>query len=279
MAVGAARDADFDNLSIDLIYGLPSQTKSDWADTLMRAIDLRPEHISCYGLTLEPGTPMYKYHGSPFLPSDDEQADMYLYASDMLEHYGYGQYEISNFAIQNFECRHNLKYWTLGEYLGFGAAAHSCMGGARFSYVKDADRYIIGVMRDLNIVDEYERITPIERASEYVMLGMRTARGIEGGEYTLKYRSDFRPLEATLREFAAKGWAYKTDEGRWRFTSSGFLLSNLLIGALLEAQSGSRVAVNPWMKEAFDAEEKTELPPDDEELFRDMYMKGRSREQ
>ena len=245
----------------------------------MRAIDLRPEHISCYGLTLEPGTPMYKYHGSPFLPSDDEQADMYLYASDMLEHYGYGQYEISNFAIQNFECRHNLKYWTLGEYLGFGAAAHSCMGGARFSYVKDADRYIIGVMRDLNIVDEYERITPIERASEYVMLGMRTARGIEGGEYTLKYRSDFRPLEATLREFAAKGWAYKTDEGRWRFTSSGFLLSNLLIGALLEAQSGSRVAVNPWMKEAFDAEEKTELPPDDEELFRDMYMKGRSREQ
>ena len=134
-------------------------------------------------------------------------------------------------------------------------------------------------MRDLNIVDEYERITPIERASEYVMLGMRTARGIEGGEYTLKYRSDFRPLEATLREFAAKGWAYKTDEGRWRFTSSGFLLSNLLIGALLEAQSGSRVAVNPWMKEAFDAEEKTELPPDDEELFRDMYMKGRSREQ
>lgn len=279
MAVEAVRDAGFDNLSIDLIYGLPSQTKSDWADTLMRAIDLRPEHVSCYGLTLEEGTPMYKYKGSPFLPSDDEQADMYLYASDMLEHYGYSQYEISNFAIKGFECRHNMRYWKLEEYLGFGAGAHSCMGGARFSYVKDADRYIIGVLRDLNIVDEYERITPVERASEYIMLGMRTAHGIDGEEYTRLYRSDFRPLGQTLEEFAKKGWAYKKDDGRWRFTSSGFLLSNLLIGALLEAQSGSRVAVNPWMKEAFDAEEKTELPPDDEELFRDMYMKGSRREQ
>ena len=82
-----------------------------------------------------------------------------------------------------------------------------------------------------------------------------------------------------LEEFEKKGWACKNGEDRWRFTSSGFLLSNLLIGALLEAQSGSRVAVNPWMKEAFDAEEKTELPPGDEELFRDMYMKGREREQ
>ena len=172
-----------------------------------------------------------------------------------------------------------MRYWTLGEYLGFGAGAHSCMGGARFSYVKDADRYIIGVLRDLNIVDEYERITPVERASEYIMLGMRTAHGIDGEEYTRLYRSDFRPLGQTLEEFAKKGWAYKKDDGRGRFTSSGFRLSNLLIGALLEAQSGSRVAVNPWMKEAFDAEEKTELPPDDEELFRDMYMKGNRREQ
>ena len=85
LAMTAAREAGFDNVSVDLIYGLPSQTKGDWADTLMRVIELRPEHISCYGLTLEPGTPMYdRYKGSPFLPGDDEQADMYPYASDML---------------------------------------------------------------------------------------------------------------------------------------------------------------------------------------------------
>ena len=111
------------------------------------------------------------------------------------------------------------------------------------------------------------------------MLGMWTAPVISGEESPRLYRSDFRPLGQTLEEFAKKGCDYKKDDGRWRFTSSGFLLSNLLIGALLEAQSGSRVAVNPWMKEAFAAEEKTELPPDDEELFRDMYMKGNRREQ
>ena len=270
-AMIAAREAGFDNVSVDLIYGLPSQTKGDWADTLMRVIELRPEHISCYGLTLEPGTPMYeRYSGSPFLPSDDEQADMYLYAVDMLEHYGYKQYEISNFAVPGYESKHNMRYWRLSDYLGFGAGAHSCMGGARFSYVRDADQYIVGVLRDQNIVDEYTPITNVERGSEYIMLGMRTVMGIAEDEYTNVYRADFAPIEKTLRLFAEKGWAQETD-GRWHFTAQGFLLSNLLIGALIEAQSGTRVAVNPWMKPAFDAEEKTTLPPDEDELFREQY--------
>ena len=271
-AVIAAREAGFDNLSIDLIYGLPSQTAGDWADTLMRVIELRPEHISCYGLTLEPGTPMYqRYKGSPILPSDDEQADMYLYAVETLEHYGYKQYEISNFAVPGYESKHNMRYWRLSDYLGFGAGAHSCVDGARFSYVRDADMYIVGVLRDQSIVDEYTPITNVERGSEYIMLGMRTSMGIEAEEYTNVYRADFAPIERTLRLFEQKGWAKCTD-GRWSFTTQGFLLSNLLIGALLEAQSGSRVDVNPWMRPAFDAEEKTKLPPGDEELFWQKYL-------
>ncbi len=276
-AVQAAREAGFDNLSIDLIYGLPSQTRADWADTLMKTIDLRPEHISCYGLTLEKGTPMYKYQGSPFLPSDDEQADMYLYAVDLLAHYGYAQYEVSNFAIKGYESRHNLGYWTLKDYLGFGAGAHSCIGGARFSYVRDADAYIVGVLGDQKIVDEYESVTSLERSSEYLMLGMRTVRGVSAEEYTRICLADFKPIGDTLRLFARKGWAVQEEEGNWHFTPSGFLLSNLLIGALLESQSSGRVAVTPWMKAAFDAEEKTELPPGEEELFREMYEKRRGR--
>lgn len=271
-AVIAAREAGFDNLSIDLIYGLPSQTAADWADTLMRVIELRPEHISCYGLTLEPGTPMYeRYKGSPILPGDDEQADMYLYAVETLEHYGYKQYEISNFAVPGYESKHNMRYWRLGEYLGFGAGAHSCVDGARFSYVRDADMYIVGVLRDQSIVEEYTPITNVERGSEYIMLGMRTSMGIEAEEYTNVYRANFAPIERTLKLFADKGWA-KCSDGRWSFTTQGFLLSNLLIGALLEAQSGSRVDVNPWMRPAFDAEEKTKLPPGDEELFWQKYL-------
>ena len=113
MTVKNARTAGFDNVSLDLIYGLPSQTRSDWADTLAKAIALRPEHISGYGLKLEEGTPMYELKDSPLIPSDDEQADMYLCMVDELRRYGYEQYEISNFSIPGYESRHNLKYWQL----------------------------------------------------------------------------------------------------------------------------------------------------------------------
>lgn len=271
-AVARARDAGFDNLSLDLMYGLPSQTKGDWADTLGRALELKPEHLSCYGLKLEEGTPMARYKDSPFLPSDDEQADMYLYAVEQLRHFGYPQYEISNFSLRGYESKHNLKYWRLEDYMGFGAGAHSCVNGVRYSFVRDLKGYISGVSGDNEIVDEYERISPVERASEYIMLGMRTVRGISAGEYHRVYRSDFDPIEKLLEDFVAKGWAVREGDA-WHFTSSGFLLSNVLIGALLEAQSGSRVSVNPWMRKAFDAEEKTELPPGEDEAFREAILR------
>ena len=134
LAFSAARKAGFDNISLDLIYGLPSQTKSDWADSLARIVEMHPEHISCYGLKLEEGTPMYReYKDSPVLPSEDEQADMYSYAAEMLERYGYRQYEISNFCAPGFESLHNLKYWNLDDYMGFGPGAHSCVGNLRYS--------------------------------------------------------------------------------------------------------------------------------------------------
>ncbi|NCB51195.1 MAG: radical SAM family heme chaperone HemW [Clostridia bacterium] len=271
-AVKNARDAGFDNISLDLIYGLPSQTKADWSDTLAKAMELRPEHISCYGLKLEEGTPMYQYKDSPFLPDDDEQADMYLYAVELLSHYGYAQYEISNFSIRGYESKHNLKYWRLEDYMGFGAGAHSYIDGLRYSFIKDIEKYIAGVSGQADIVDECDQVSALEHASEYIMMSMRTVRGLSAGEYHKLYRSDFAPIEKLLDDFVKNGWAVR-EEDSWHFTSSGFLLSNVLIGALLEAQSGNRVAVNPWMREAFDAEEKTELPPGEDEVFRDSIGK------
>ncbi len=248
-AVESARKAGFDNLSLDLIYGLPSQRKDDWAETLSRALKLRPEHLSCYGLKLEEGTPMYaQYKDSPFLPSDDEQADMYLYAEETLERYGYSQYEISNFSLKGYESRHNLKYWTLQDYMGFGPGAHSCVSGVRYSYIRDLDGYISGVLGDTNIVDEYETVQRLDRAAEYIMLGMRMNRGISGEEYHNIYRSGFDAIERILKGFEKHGWA-KYQDGRWSFTSSGFLLSNLLIGALLEAQAEYKLSGNPWVLE------------------------------
>ena len=268
-----ARDAGFENISLDLIYGLPSQSKSDWAETLARIIELHPEHISCYGLKLEEGTPMYeRYKGSPILPDDDEQADMYFYAADVLERYGYKQYEISNFAAKGFESKHNLKYWELDDYMGFGPGAHSCVGNLRYSFVKDLTQYISGVARGASIIDEYRQIDPLERAVEYIMLGMRTSNGISEHDYRTRCQCDWRPIHKVLLAFAEKGWAEKTGD-RWHFTVPGYLISNTLIGILLEAQAGGRVEGNPWLEEAFAAEEKIDLPKGEDELFQELYQK------
>lgn len=222
IAVDTAREAGFENVSLDLIYGLPSQTRGDWADTLSRALELHPEHLSCYGLKLEEGTPMYRsYLGSPLIPDEDEQADMYLYTVDTLAHYGLKQYEISNFAIPGYESRHNLKYWQLGDYMGFGPGAHSCAGGVRYSYVRDLDRYVSAVVGDSMIIDEYEQIVPIQKATEYLMLGMRTTHGISEKEYHRIYRSDWEPIEETFELFERKGWAERDGE-RWHLTPAGF---------------------------------------------------------
>ena len=199
-AVKLIRAEGFDNLSVDLIYGLPTQSRSDWADTLSNALALLPEHLSCYGLKVEEGTPICKYQDSPLLPNDDDQADMYLYMTDVMERYGYQQYEISNFARPGRQSRHNLKYWQLDEYMGFGPAAHSYVGGVRYSYVRDLKKYLDGVENGGSIVDEYEKIDKAESAAEYIMLGMRTTRGISKDEYFAIYRSGFDKIEYLLSE-------------------------------------------------------------------------------
>ena len=274
-AVDTARRAGFENVSLDLIYGLPSQTKGDWADTLSRALELHPEHLSCYALKLEEGTPMYRrYLGSPLIPDEDEQADMYLYTVDTLKHYGFEQYEISNFAVPGYESRHNMKYWRLEDYMGFGPGAHSCVNGVRYSYVRDLDKYISAVVGDSMIIDEYEPIVPVQKAAEYLMLGMRTVHGISQAEYHRIYRSDWTPIEETFELFDKKGWATKKD-GRWSLTPAGFLISNVLINAVLEAQTGAKVENNPWMKGAFEASAKQTLPEGELERFEEKY-RGRT---
>lgn len=269
-AVRDARSVGFGNISLDLIYGLPSQTKSDWADTLAKALALKPEHLSCYGLKLEEGTPLYSYKGSPFLPDDDEQADMYLYMVETLENFGYPQYEISNFSLEGYQSRHNLKYWKLQDYMGFGPGAHSCVAGLRYSFAANLEHYISGVLSGGDILDEYEEISPLDRAAEYIMLGMRTVRGISGREYYRIYRNDFEPIAALLDSFRKKGWAEESANGRWRFTTTGFLLSNPLIGALLEMQSKQKLSSNPWLLEDEDdfvLDEEELSPPTGDELF------------
>lgn len=254
-AMKIARAEGFNNISIDLIYGLPTQTKNSFAETLFKAIALQPQHISCYGLKIEEGTPICEYKDTEWLPTNDDQADMYLYMTDVLEEYGYSQYEISNFALPGYESKHNLKYWQMEDYMGFGPGAHSCIDNVRYSYVRDIDAYIYGINNGGDIIDEYEVIDKLERATEYIMLRMRTTAGISRDEYNRVYRSGFDRLEYLLQEYAKKGWVIE-DRGRWKFTSSGFLLSNILIGTLLEAQSHEKISAVPWIRT--EAEENIE---------------------
>ena len=238
-AVETARQAGFRNVSLDLIYGLPGQSRTDWADTLDRAIALNPEHLSCYGLKIEEGTPLWEKRNDPDIPDDDTQADMYLYAVERLAAAGYGQYEISNFSRTGFASRHNLKYWQLGDYAGFGASAASCMGNQRYTFLRDVDGYILSVENGGELVCESEEIPLFERASEYIMLGLRTTFGISAGEYERRYLASFTDMEKLLMSYARMGLARQTAD-RWRFTPQGFLLSNQLISELLDAQAEQR---------------------------------------
>ena len=235
-AVAAARKAKFNNVSLDLIYGLPGQTQESWAKTLEAAIALDPEHISGYGLKVEEGTPLAdRVAAGEVLPDDDAQADAYLAMVARLGAAGYGQYEISNFAKEGFSSRHNLKYWTLSPYLGFGPGAHSDFGDRRYAFMRDLEGYITAVENGGRILSEETVIPQRERGSEYLMLRLRTTHGIEEWGYRREFFMEFDPILALLVDYERQGWAERRDR-RWRFTPEGFLRSNVLIGQLLEAQ-------------------------------------------
>ncbi len=236
-AVSDIRQAKIENLSLDLIYGLPGQTMADWEDTLEKALALDPEHLSCYGLKVEPDTPLARQVEEGLaLPDEDQQADFYLRTVDLLRQHGYRQYEISNFAKPGRESRHNLKYWLGREYVGFGPGAHSYFQGHRYAYPRDLEGYIQAISAGCAQVEHVQPVPPPEQAKEYLLLRMRTARGIEEWEYRRKFGLNFEPIARRLEFFEDHRWAEQTDH-RWHFTPQGFLLSNTLILDLLEAQA------------------------------------------
>ncbi len=235
-AVARIRKAGFRNLSVDLMYGLPGQSLTAWQETLTHVLQLAPEHISCYGLKVEEGTPLYEYQEYCNLADDDTQADMYLSAVEILNSKGYRQYEISNFCRKGNVSRHNLKYWTGGEYLGFGPNASSDFAGRRFTAVRDLHGYIEGIFSGGQVLQEIQEVPAKERAGEYLMMRLRTVSGIDPKEYEKKFLLPFAPLEAALQKHKQQRLAVKTYDGRWHLTPAGFLVSNSIISDLLLIQ-------------------------------------------
>ena len=229
-AVAAARMAKIRNISLDLIYGLPNQTMEQWQDTVRTAVALDVQHLSCYGLKVEEGTPLYQRRHEIDLPDDEAQAEMYLWTVEYLAAKGYEQYEISNFARKGFESRHNQKYWAMEPYAGFGPGAHSDFGDVRFAYERDLASYIKGNLT----LSEREELSDRDRIQEYIMLSLRTRAGIDRLYFERQYRQRFEPMERLLVQYESHGLARRTASG-WALTPQGFLLSNAIIVSLQEA--------------------------------------------
>lgn len=175
-----AEKAGFSNISLDLMFGLPNQNVSDWSETLKKAAECGAKHISCYALTIEEGTPFSKMALN--LPNGDVQREMYDLAVDFLKQRGYFRYEISNFAKIGYQSRHNLKYWSLDEYAGFGAGAHTFLDERRFANEKDVINYINGAPFEI-----LQEMCKSDLMSEFMFLGLRTSCGVSENEFAEKF--------------------------------------------------------------------------------------------
>jgi oxygen-independent coproporphyrinogen-3 oxidase len=178
-AVHAAREAGITSINLDLIYGVHGESLDDWRTTLAAAIALAPTHVSAYGLTVEAGTPLADDPARH--PDDDDQADKYIMTDDMLTAAGMHNYEISNWALDGHECRHNKVYWSQGNYKGFGCASHSHQDGRRYWNVRTPDRYIACVNENISVEAADEVLDDETRAREALELSLRTTDGVPLG--------------------------------------------------------------------------------------------------
>ena len=225
----AARDAGFDNLSADLMMGIPHQTVASYLDTVERLCSLEPEHISAYGLIVEEGTPFGDMGDKLILPAEEAEEEMYFRGIERLAAHGYRQYEISNFARAGYESRHNLRYWNCEDFLGFGPAAYSDFGGTRFGNSRDLAAYIAGK----NIIADCEHPNRNERMNEYVMLRMRLADGVLLKDFEVRFGVSFESVFGERLKRLNIGHLLTTVPDRIAFTPAGMRVSNAVLAELL----------------------------------------------
>lgn len=240
-ALGETHRAGFDSVGLDLIYGLPGQALPDWAADLDSALAHAPEHIACYMLTIEPGTPLAeKQRRGNFRPApEDHVAELFLATSEFLEARGFRHYEISNFARCESGVggaarvsRHNSKYWAYAPYRGFGPGAHSFLPPKRFWNHRDVTHYIEDVRSGVKPVEGQETLTRLQQMMEFIMLKMRTATGIDLQEFRRRFKADFlETCGPSAAEFESRGLMTITD-GRCAPTRRGMLYHSSLVSGL-----------------------------------------------
>ena len=228
LAVSYARAAGIANVSLDLIFGVPGQTLQSWRASLAAALALEPAHVSTYGLTIEDGTPFagwYARRPADFVTNDDE-AELYALALDVLTAAGYEHYEISNFARPGRRCEHNANYWRNGEYLGLGVGAASYREGRRTVHTRDLDAYCSALERGEIVPSDGERLVGAAKVGEAAMLALRTAEGVEVAAFAERYGIDFHTFYATvLAEMSGTG-TLEVTPSHVRLTRRGRFLAN-----------------------------------------------------
>jgi len=227
-AVAEARGAGFDNVSLDLMMWLPEQTPAEWLETVDGAIALAPDHLSLYLLEVYPNAPLKedmaraKWSQAP----DEDAAAMYVTAMERLEAAGLQQYEISNVARRSRQSRHNLKYWTDGEWLGFGCGAHSTRDGVRWKNVSSTEEYIDRVGRQASPALDAHRLSPDERLGDALFTGLRLVDGIDLTGIDIRYGVDvWARFGADLQPFVDEGYL-RHDGSRLRLTREGMLIAH-----------------------------------------------------
>jgi oxygen-independent coproporphyrinogen III oxidase len=210
-----ARHAGFNNINVDLMFGVPDQSIADWEETLTNVTKLSPEHISCYSLIIEEGTPFYKLYncGKLSIPDEDTERNMYGRAVDFLTQSGYSQYEISNFSKPFMECRHNIIYWELKPYIGCGAGAHSYYGGKRYQNTSLVEDYITRMNTEGAASLNIHKNTRDDDIEEFMFMGLRMLKGISISEFNKKFSMDiFDIYKNQLEKFLREGLLIRDDD-------------------------------------------------------------------
>ncbi len=228
------RSAGFANINLDLIYGVPYQTHAAWLADLQKAILLKPEHLSLYGLQLEEGTPLERdvIQGRLSEPDEDETARMYISADALAVESGYHHYEISNFAMPGRECRHNLKYWHYQPYIGFGCAAHSFVAGVRTANVASLADYMERMAKGQTAAIAQEHICGSEEISEYAMLAFRTSKGVNEAEFRRRFGTELNLMMPKVEDFLHEGLLVR-ENGAVRMTPKAWQISNFILARIL----------------------------------------------
>ncbi len=227
-AVKFAQNAGFENISLDFIYGLPSQTVEGFTRDLKKAISLGVTHVSLYGLKIDEGCYFYK-NPPKNLPDEDLQADMYLKAVELMSENNFEHYEISNFSKKSFNSRHNLNYWDNNSYYGFGCAAHGYTGMERYFNTSNIDDYINNPLN----VKTYHKLTKQEQLEEEIFLGFRKIEGINVEKINEKFNIDFcKKYAETLNKYVSYKYLQETNTG-FKLTLDGILISNVILSEFL----------------------------------------------